>query len=89
MSTVNVLNNILDFFDNNQVVGKTHHVTLISTVKSSTITTLIHIHARHTHNIQADPHLSPSVWLQDSHLDDHQTTALDTLHEESEEALRY
>ncbi len=79
---------ILTFVDNNQNIGRTHHISLNSTIKSSTITTLIHIHAQGTgmQQIQKDAQLSPAIRLQDISLANHhddwkrlQTSAQETL----------
>ena len=80
---------IISFFDNNQVVGKTHHVSLNSTVKSSTITTIIHIHARNTSTLQHQPHLSPSLWLPHFNLEQSHHAQFEELQKHSEETLRY
>ncbi len=79
---------IITYFDNNQVVGKTHHITLGNKAPSSTITTTIHI-ATHGPSIQHDSSLCPSKWLSNFNMDDAQQQKLKTLQEEAEMLLGY
>ncbi len=79
---------IITYFDNNQVVGKTHHITLGNKAPSSTITTTIHI-STHGPAIQHHGSLCPSKWLSNFNMDVAQQQKLKTLQEEAELLLGY
>ncbi len=79
---------LVTFYDNNQVIGKTHHVSLNNKVRSSTITTAIHIPSR-GQPLQQDPTLSPATWLTDFELNPIQLEQLRQLQHEAEALLGY
>lgn len=79
----------ITFFDNNQIIGKTHNVKLNQTVKSSVVTTLIHISSPLTsHYLQMQEALSPKVWLKSFELSDANKEQLVTIEEKSQYVFR-
>ncbi len=74
--------------DNNQVVGRKHHIQLNNKVTSSTVNTAIHMQKKGP-DIQQVKNLSPSKWLTDLEPDEQQQRQLDAMHTEAEQLLGY
>ncbi len=74
---------IISFMDNNQVVGRTHHIDIHNKVPSSSITTAIHIQMEGP-NIQHQGNLAPRKWLADF-----EGQEMEVLHKEAEQWLGY
>ncbi len=69
---------LITFFDNTQVVGNTHHITLSDKTPSFTITTSIHVTASGP-ELQQQEELSPANWLTNFQMTGMQQRHLKTL----------
>ncbi len=78
---------LLTFFDNNQVVCKNHHVKVNNTMKTSTITSVIHITSKDHTDLQSDTKLCPSLWLPDFQLNHGQQLELHEFQQQAQEKL--
>ena len=79
---------VITFFDNNQIIGKTHHISINNKCQTSTITTGIHISTEGP-QIQHVKELSPEFWLQDFTATQAHMDQLSGMQKQAERLLRY
>ena len=79
-------NDVVTFFDNNQVIGRNYGVSM-SKAPQSVITTTVHMASKHDERIQNNEECNPAKWLQSFELNDANKVALSNMVAEAEKLL--